>query len=195
MGETKSMVMFSNLTPGIEAKMMLRVGFLAGCMLFISGASARGGQAQAAPEKGKPAAVRARVPSPSTASGHARPFASAELNPKAKQFYQAAWGVDILGVKVVSSGLMLRFSYRVLDANKAKALNDKKATPLLIDQKTGTKLEVPTMEKIGQLRQSAAPENGREYWMVFSNKSELVKPGSHVDVVIGSFRAKGLIVQ
>jgi hypothetical protein len=118
-----------------------------------------------------------------------------ELTPSARRYYQSVWGVDILGVKPVSSGAMLRFSYRVVDANKAKALNDKKATPHLVDQATRASLVIPTMEKVGQLRQSATPENGREYWMLFSNKGNFVKPGSRVDVVIGNFRAEGLIVQ
>jgi hypothetical protein len=168
---------------------MLLAGFLASSIVVSTALT------QAAQEMGKPAAVRAREPSSSAASRGVRPFATAELNPKAKRYYQLIWGVDILGVKLVSSGLMLRFSYLVLDANKAQALNDKKATPLLIDQKTGARLEVPTMEKVGQLRQSPPPENGREYWMVFSNKNSLVKAGSRVDVVIGNFRAKGLMVQ
>ena len=170
-------------------KMMLLAGFLASSIAVCTALT------QAAEEKGKPAAVQARGHSPSAATKRVHPFATSELNPKAKRYYQAIWGVDIVGVKLVSSGLMLRFSYRVLDANKAQALNDKKATPLLIDQKTGAKLVVPTMEKVGQLRQSSRPENGREYWMVFSNKGNLVKAGSRVDVVIGNFRAKGLMVQ
>jgi hypothetical protein len=170
-------------------RLMLLAGFLASNIVVSTALT------QAAPEIGKPTAVRALGPSPSATAKRVRPFATAELNPKAKRYYQLNWGVDILGVKLVSSGLMLRFSYRVLDANKARTLNDKKATPLLIDQKTGTKLVVPTMEKVGQLRQSPPPENGREYWMVFSNNGHLVKAGSRVDVVIGNFRAKGLMVQ
>lgn len=39
--------------------------------------------------------------------------------------------------------------YRVLDANKAKALNDKKAQPFLVDEATGAKLFIPEMEKVG----------------------------------------------
>jgi hypothetical protein len=77
-------------------------------------------------------------------------------------YYQAKWGVEILGVKTVSSGLMLRFSYLVLDAQKRPRL--------LIDVKSGAQLVVPTLEKVGQLRQSSTPENGRQYWMFFSNK-------------------------
>jgi hypothetical protein len=50
------------------------------------------------------------------------------------------------------------------------------------------------MEKIGQLRQSAPPEVGRSYWMAFSNKGRLVKRGDRVNVVVGPFRADGLVV-
>jgi len=132
---------------------------------------------------------------PEIGATHARPPARAHLVESARKFYQQVWGVDILGVKPVSSGTLLRFSYRVVDAEKARTLNDKKATPLLIDQKTGASLVVPTMEKVGQLRQSSTPENGREYWMLFSNKGNLVKPGGRVDVVIGNFRASGLVVE
>jgi len=123
------------------------------------------------------------------------PYVASRLTSSAKRYYQTVWGVDILGVKPVSSGSLIRFTYRVVDVNKAKPLNDKRAKPYLYDQKTRAQLVVPTLEKVGQLRQTPTPEDGREYWMLFSNKGNLVKPGSRVDVVIGAFRAEGLIVQ
>src|SRR6266849_4270381 len=48
---------------------------------------------------------------------------------RAGKYYQLVWGVDSLGLKAVESGEVIRFTYRVLDANKAKALNDKKSEP------------------------------------------------------------------
>lgn len=95
----------------------------------------------------------------------------------------------------MESGEIIRFSYRVLDANKAARLNDKKAEPFLIDPKAGVKLVVPTLEKIGQLRQTATPEVGKSYWIGFSNKGRFVKRGDRVGVEIGSFRVDGLVVQ
>jgi hypothetical protein len=53
---------------------------------------------------------------------------------------------------------------------------------------------VPSLEKVGQLRQSTTPEAGKSYWMAFSNKGRLVKRGDHVSVVIGKFRADGLMI-
>ena len=90
---------------------------------------------------------------------------------------------------------MIRFTYHVLDADKAKVLNDKKFEPSLIDPQAGVKLVVPAMENVGQLRQSAPPEDGKSYWMVFSNKGRLVKRGHRVNVVIGLFHANGLVVE
>jgi hypothetical protein len=104
------------------------------------------------------------------------------------------WGVDTLVARWAESGEVIRFSYRVLDAEKAKVLNDKKAEPALIDPRAGVSLTVPAMENVGQLRQSADPEEGKSYWMTFSNKGRLVKRGDRVIVVIGQFRADGLVV-
>jgi len=65
----------------------------------------------------------------------------------------------------------------------------------LLVEKNGERLEVPTTEKVGQLRQTAASENGREYWMAFGNRNHMVQPGDRVEVVIGPFRASGLVVE
>jgi len=113
---------------------------------------------------------------------------------RARTYYELVWGVDSLSVKSTESGEVIRFSYRVLDADKANTLNDKKAEPSLIDPQAGVQLVVPSLEKVGKLRQSSAPQAGRSYWMAFSNKGRLVKRGDRVSVVIGQFRADGLVV-
>jgi hypothetical protein len=110
-------------------------------------------------------------------------------------FYQGIWGVGELRVKSAESGELIRFNYRVLDPEKAVALNDKKAEPELLDARAGVKLSVPQMEKVGKLRQSSTPKAGMTYWMAFSNPTLAVKRGDRVDVVIGSFRATNLVVE
>ena len=114
---------------------------------------------------------------------------------RVEMYYESAWGVGELHVKATESGELIRFNYRVLDPEKAAALNDKKAEPELIDTQAGVKLEVPQMEKVGKLRQSSTPKAGMNYWMVFSNPTRVVKRGHRVDVVIGSFRANNLLVE
>jgi len=117
------------------------------------------------------------------------------LSRRAERYYQGVWGVGELRVKVAESGQLVRFDYRVLDPEKAAALNDKKAEPKLFDPQAGVQLVVPQMEKVGKLRQSSTPKVGMTYWMAFSNSGRLVKPGHRVDIVIGSFNARGLLVE
>jgi hypothetical protein len=158
------------------SKTMLLAGVLAGGILL----SPAGAQSAAS---GQPGAVSA------TSRYHPVRFSRhADLH------YELVWGVDSLSVKWTESGEVIRFAYRVLDAAKAKTLNDKKVEPSLVDPRAGVKLVVPQLEKVGKLRQSGTPEAGKIYWMAFSNKGRLVKRGDHVSVVIGSFRADGLVV-
>ena len=117
------------------------------------------------------------------------------LSRRAEMYYEGVWGVGELHVKVSESGSLIRFNYRVLDPEKATALNDKKAEPALYDAQAGVKLVVPQMEKVGKLRQSSSPKAGMTYWMAFSNPTQAVRRGHRVDVVIGSFRANNLIVE
>jgi hypothetical protein len=124
-----------------------------------------------------------------------QPNSSASLNERAHDYYRSRWGIDELSVRVVSSGELLRLSYRIVDPGKAQILNDKRATPYIVDGKTQSLLQIPNMEKVGQLRQTATPEAGRAYWMVFSNRRKSVRAGDRVDVVIGTFRANGLVVE
>jgi len=114
---------------------------------------------------------------------------------RAVMYYQDVWGIDSLTVRAAESGELIRFNYRVLDPAKARQLNDKKAEPFLIDPHAGVKLVIPSLEKVGQLRQSVTPETGKVYWMAFSNPRRTVKPGDRVNVVIGHFHADGLVVE
>ena len=122
-------------------------------------------------------------------------YRTKQLTNRAQLYYALIWGVDSLAVKLVESGELIKFTYRVIDPDKAKVLNDKRNEPSLVDPRAGVKLVVPALEKVGQLRQSGTLEPGKVYWMAFSNKGRLVKPGHFVDVAIGQFRASGLIVQ
>jgi hypothetical protein len=117
------------------------------------------------------------------------------LSRRAEMYYEGVWGVGELHVKAAESGGLIRFNYRVLDPSKAAPLNDKKIEPKLYDAQAGVMLVVPQMDKVGKLRQSSTPKTGMTYWMAFSNPTRVVKPGHHVDVVIGSFRADNLVVE
>ena len=111
------------------------------------------------------------------------------------QYFLRNFGVDVLGVQRVASGEMLAFRYMVLDPERAKGFNDKRNSAYLIDEKSGAKLTVPQMEKVGALRTTTTPQAGRMYWMVFANTSRVVEVGSKVDVVVGDVHVNGLTVE
>ena len=147
----------------------------------------------AAPVQG--ATSRSNAAAASHASPVWRGAQANRLSQRAEMYFEGVWGVDELRVKVAESGELIRFNYRVVDAQKATALNDKKAEPELLDPQAGIKLSVPQMEKVGKLRQSSTPKAGMTYWMAFSNPTMAVKRGHRVDVVIGSFHATNLLVE
>jgi len=135
--------------------------------------------------------VRVTKPAPTGSPSH---YSASRFPGHAAAYYAAIWGVDSLSVKAVESGELLRFTYRILDPSKAKVLNNKSVNAFLIAPDAGLRLSVPSLEKVGQLRQSSTPEAGRSYWMAFSNPGRRVKRGERVDVVIGEFKAEGLVV-
>jgi hypothetical protein len=133
----------------------------------------------------------------STTAGTARkssPYIP-DVPDSAREYYAINYGIDLMSVKLAESGAVVRFSYRVTDADKAMPLHDRASSPQLVDEKARVVLQVPTMEKVGPLRQSTTPEVGKVYWMVFSNKGNHVRSGHRVSVMIGQFRADGLLVQ
>jgi hypothetical protein len=164
------------------------------------GASQQTQPQEAQPQPGKAPASKSTKAKTSQSSAvakgktHPTRYAPDRFAGRAGKFYELAWGVDSLNVKLVESGELVRFSYRVLDPVKARSLNDKQSEASLIDPKAGVRLAVPTMEKVGQLRQTASPEAGRSYWMTFSNKGGHVVRGDRVDVVIGTFKGSFLAV-
>jgi hypothetical protein len=74
-------------------------------------------------------------------------------------------------------------------------MNDKTIQAYLIDPSAHVQLVVPSLEKVGQLRQSSTPEIGQSYWMAFSNPGRPVKRGDRVNIVVGQFHVNGLVVE
>jgi|SRR5665213_1059420 len=143
-----------------------------------------------------PAAVAAPTPAAQApAAGAPTRYLQTKPPRRAVEYYGLVWGVGSLSVKLVESDEMARFSFKVLDADKAKTLNDKQLEPSLIDPQAGVMLTVPALEQVGILRQTSTPVEGKSYWMAFSNSGRRVKRGDRVNIVIGKFHADGIIVE
>jgi hypothetical protein len=123
------------------------------------------------------------------------PYSGVGHSKQADLYYSSAWGVEQLRVQRTASGALIRFSYRVVDAQKAKSVHEKKAEPHLLGLRSHVMLSVPSLENVGALRQTEAITAGKDYWILFSNKGDLVKAGDRVDVIIGDFYANSLTVE
>jgi hypothetical protein len=106
-----------------------------------------------------------------------------------------ALGVKVEGVRLSAAGYLLDFRYRVLDAQKARALFERQARPMLVDG-NGLQLAVPNAPKIGQLRatSSRGVKEGRTYSMLFANPGRHVERGAKLAFVVGDNRIDGLVV-
>jgi hypothetical protein len=166
-----------------KAVIAARLALFAAGLVAISSAGSQSPQVQKA------------KPSQSATPARHSPYAPNHPPKKASDYYAAIWGVNSLTVRAVESGKLVRFSYQVVDPTKAAVLNDKKFEAFLDQPDRHLRLIIPTLEKVGQLRQTNPPEAGKSYWMAFSNPQRTVKRGSHVNVVIGNFHADGLIVE
>ena len=111
-----------------------------------------------------------------------------------KQELSEKWGIELVALRSTAAGHMVDFRYRVLDAEKAAPLFKRQTKPYLIHQESGKALGVPNTAKIGSLRNSNMPQNGRIYWMFFGNHNRVVQKGDLVTVAIGDFRATDLKV-
>jgi hypothetical protein len=142
-------------------------------------------------------AQTAGTPAPKSAAQAGAPirYHPNQVPKRAGEYYGLIWGVDSLTVKAVESGELIRFTYHVLDPDKAKLMNDKNTDAFLNAPEHHVQLVIPSLEKVGKLRQTADPESGRSYWMAFSNPRRTVKRGDRVDIVIGHFHADGLVVE
>lgn len=143
----------------------------------------------------QPAEAQQKVPAAQPAPARHSPYRPEKLPQHAKDYYEATHGIDNMRVRHTASDNLIRFSYRVTNPAAAKQLGDRNAMPHLYGQTSHALLDIPVMDKIGQLRQSGPLQAGQEYWMVFSNKGNLVRPGERVNLLIGSFHIDGLVVE
>ena len=126
---------------------------------------------------------------------HTSRAVSGGMPASARNYYAALYGVDQLSAELAESGQLVRFSYRILDAQLAQPFLDKVSNPQMLDEHARAVLSVPSMEKVGPLRQGGSVDVGKVYWVLFSNRGGVVKHGDRVSVVIGTRRIDGLIVE
>jgi hypothetical protein len=148
-------------------------------LVGMAACTAPGGGAQAAATSGDaPATTPATAP-------------AASLPP------EEGWGIVPVSLRPSFGGTMLDFRYRVVDAEKARPLFDRKIKPYLFDPASGEALGMSEDDKLGALRASPRnpPVNGKQYYVLFVNGFGTVKRGNRVTIVIGDCRIDDVLVE
>jgi hypothetical protein len=108
---------------------------------------------------------------------------------------ETRWGIEIMSLRLSSAGYMIDFRYKVIDAEKAAPLFDRRVKPKLIDEASGMEMSVPTGPTTGQIRNSNPPRAGKVYFMFFANPGRQIKSGSKVTIAIGEFKTGTLAIE
>jgi hypothetical protein len=106
------------------------------------------------------------------------------------------FGIQVLGVRLTAAGQMLDFRYRIVDTEKAAPLMKPRNRAYLTHERTGIKMKVPSLPKVGSLRQfSSVAKKDRNYAILFSNPGRFIKRGDRVTVEIGKMKLEHLVVE
>jgi hypothetical protein len=111
-----------------------------------------------------------------------------------KKSLEEKWGIKVESTRLSAGGYMVDFRYRVLDANKAAPILDRRVRPYLVDQASGATFIVPNPPKVGQLRSGKNIKEGKIYFIFFANPGRYVKSGNKVNVVIGDCKIENIVV-
>ncbi len=103
--------------------------------------------------------------------------------------------IAIESVRITAAGHYIDLRYRVLDSERANASLGPGIKPVLIDEATGTVMEVPMTAKLGALRQTRGVQRpDRTYFVLFANTAGLTS-GSRVTAEIGDMSFERLTIE
>ncbi|MBL8341566.1 MAG: hypothetical protein JNL30_08860 [Rubrivivax sp.] len=136
---------------------------------------------------------------PTDSSGSTAPEAPAAPGVAAAPLAAPTYGIEFLDTRLSAAGSLVDLRYRVLDADKAAPLLDRKVRPVLVQVGTGKRFYVPQPPIVGALRQTVRganpPQVGRTYFMLFANPDRVLKGGDALALFIGEQRVGELRIQ
>ncbi|MCP4078470.1 MAG: hypothetical protein GY744_20100 [Gammaproteobacteria bacterium] len=109
---------------------------------------------------------------------------------------QGDWGIEPVHLRVTANGFMIEFRYKVLDAEKALILSDRKEFPYLLSMKSRAKLSVPYGSTVGFLKSNRRfIKKGKNYIAMFSNEGQHMLKGDRVKIQIKNQVSSELVLQ
>jgi hypothetical protein len=98
---------------------------------------------------------------------------------------QEDWGIEPVHIRVTAGGYMIEFRYRIIDAEKALILSDRKDFPHLQALKSKARLNVPYGPTVGFLKSNRKfVKPGKNYTTMFNNQGQHLIAGDLVQIEI-----------
>lgn len=110
-----------------------------------------------------------------------------------------AFGIEFLDTRLSAADNIVDLRYRVVDAEKAAPLLDRKIRPVLVNARNGHRYYVPQPPIVGALRQTTRnaqpPQVGRTYFMLFANPDRELKAGETLALYVGDQRVGDFVLR
>jgi hypothetical protein len=110
-----------------------------------------------------------------------------------------AFGIEFIDTRLSAADHVVDLRYRVLDAEKAAPLLDRKIKPVLVHAGNGHRYYVPQPPIVGALRQTTRPQQavqvGRTYFMIFANPDRELKAGDTLALYVGEQRVGDFVLR
>ena len=104
---------------------------------------------------------------------------------------EASSGIRVLSAHVIGDGGIVDLRYQVLDSTKAGVVEgDVNHTPTLTDVDSGSALQ-----DTAAMRHGHSMQNGGTYFLLYYNKSGVVKPGDLINVTINGITLNNVPVE
>jgi hypothetical protein len=128
------------------------------------------------------AAIGAYALTRSSGTAGARPHSPAPLLSRAG--FERRSGVRIVRVAVTGDGGLVDLRYQVIDSDAADGIHNIATPPELVDERTGVVVRELFMGHMHHGRLKPA----QQYYLVFDNPGNLLRPGTRVTVQLASAR-------
>ena len=140
-----------------------------------------------------PVRTAAAAPAPARAIPGALPPPKPEAESPEMVEMRDRYGLEVLDVAIRGPAIVVRFV--VSEPEKTGQILTAMAQRYLIDQKSGTRIPVPTTIRTGRLRPEPGMGGWRTYQATFNNSKGVVRPGDKVTLVMDEYRVEGLTAQ
>lgn len=107
------------------------------------------------------------------------------------QGIESIFGIHLTQISITAGGGLVDLRYLVIDSDKIlKFETDPRNSPVLIDRETGKQVRLVSL-----MEHKHSYETGKVYWEIFYNTKGVIRSGHPIDIRLGDYVVKNVMVQ